>query len=403
VTSQLIPKRGRRRVWIMTRHYPPDVGALSYRIKHLAEALTVDYDVTVLAAQPNRYEGAERAPKIERGEHLTIRRISSVQFFRSRGKVGRLLTELLGALWMSLIALRHRGEIDIAFASTPPFFYGIPGWVMRRIGGRPLVLDLRDLWLDWAEETHILPSGAIVSILRSIEGAVIRSASHLTLATESFRRLLLERHAIPEQCATVVFNGLDDVLIPESLEPARPSKPGTPLRVLYAGNLGPSQSLLGIRDGMLASLEKWPDLAITIVGDGAQWQALRDLDQPRLEVLPHTSRENLAHMCRETDAFLLHLADLEVYRHTVPSKLFEYAAYERPILCGVVGEAEAICRRHADCFAFHSDNSLSFAEAVDRLCSGAPPDNADEPRADREEILRSNRGPVWRRVFAAIP
>ncbi|MDP6978438.1 MAG: hypothetical protein QF570_07540, partial [Myxococcota bacterium] len=136
-SAEQTPDRPRKRVWILTRHYPPDVGALSYRMRHLAEVLREDYDVTVLAAQPNRYEGAEAAPAIERHDNLTIRRISSVQLLKSRGKVARLLTELLGALWMALVALRHRGEMDIAFATTPPFFYGLPGFVMRRIGRRP--------------------------------------------------------------------------------------------------------------------------------------------------------------------------------------------------------------------------------------------------------------------------
>lgn len=392
----------RKRVWIMTRHYPPDVGALSYRLKHLAETLAEDYEVTVLTAQPNRYEGAAAAPAIERREHLTIRRISSVQLLQSRGKVARLLTELLGALWMSLVALRHRGEIDIAFASTPPFFYGLPGLVMKRVGRRPLVLDLRDLWLDWAEETGILDNPLLLRPMRFLERSIIQSADQLTLATEGFRNLLLERHGTDPASATVVFNGLDKVLIPESIEPARRHNEDEPMDVLYAGNLGPSQSIAGILDGMLASLEKWEQLRITIIGNGAQWQELNEVSHPRLKVLPHTSREELARMCAETDAFLLHLAALEVYQHTVPSKLFEYAAYERPILCGVSGEARNICERHADCFGFASDDSDSFASAVDRLCSGAAPDNAGASRAARSEILRASRAPVWRKVFASF-
>lgn len=394
--------RARKRIWILTRHYPPDVGAPSFRMKHLAELLREEYDVTVLAAQPNRYKGAAAAPKLEQQAHLTIRRISSVQFLQSRGKLGRLLTELVGALWMSLVALWHRGEMDIVFASTPPFFYGFPGLVVRRLGGRPLVLDLRDLWLDWAEETGLLRNRILLWAMRSLERMFIRSANHLTLATDGFRELLLQRHGIDPANATVVFNGLDEVLIPERVEPTAPRSQSDPLNILYAGNLGPSQSLLGILDGMLTSLEKWPSLTITIVGDGTQWQSLHEVQHPRFIVLPHAGREELARLCREADAFLLHLAALEVYRHTVPSKLFEYAAYERPILCGVVGEAQEICRRHADCFIFVSDNPSSFGRAVDRLCSGGAPDNAGAKRADRSEILRASRGPVWRRVFASI-
>jgi len=278
----------------------------------------------------------------------------------------------------------------------------VPGLVMRRIGRRPLVLDLRDLWLDWAQETGLLRNPLLRGAMRTVEGMTIRSASHLTLATNGFRELLLERFPIDPAHTSVVKNGLDEVLKPEHVEPARPRGPDAPLHVLYAGNLGPSQNLLGIREGLTTSLESWPLLEITIVGDGAQWQALHDIAHPRLHVLPHTSREELARMCAETDAFLLHLADLEVYRHTVPSKLFEYAAWQRPILCGVVGEAEAICREHAPCFAFQSDDSVSFAQAVDRLCGGLAPDNEGEARAPESEILRSSRGPLWLEVFGSV-
>ncbi|MCP4039368.1 MAG: glycosyltransferase family 4 protein, partial [bacterium] len=320
VTPRQTPdERNRRRIWILTRHYPPDVGALSYRMKHLAEVLSEDHDVTVLTAQPNRYEGAAKAPAIERQANLTIRRISSVQLLRSRGKVARLLTELLGALWMACVALGHVRKIDLAFATMPPFFYGLPGLLVRRLGRRPLVLDVRDFWLDWAQETGLLRNPVVSFAMRTLERMMIRSADHLTLATEGFRTIMLERHAIDPARATVVFNGLDQVLIPDAVQPALRPAAGDRVDVLYAGNLGPSQNLLGILDGMKTSLKKWDRLTITIVGDGAQWQTLHDVAHPRLRVLPHASREELARLCGETDAFLLHLAKLEVYRHTVPS------------------------------------------------------------------------------------
>lgn len=392
----------RRRVWILTRHYPPDVGALAYRVEHLARVLSQDYQVTVLASQPNRYRDAPRAARREQSGAITIRRVSSMPILRSRSKAGRLLTELLGAITMSLVALRHRRKIDVVFSSTPPFFYALPGLVMKRLGRRPLVLDIRDLWLDWAEETRLVRSGVVLSILRAFERAAIRSADHITLTTEGFRRLLLERHDVAPARATVVFNGLDDGLVPEAIAPARPRRPGEPLRVLYAGNLGPSQNLLGIRDGLAASLAKWEDLVVTVVGEGSQRDELASIGHERLHVVPHVDRAALVSLYQKADAFLLHLADLEVYRHTVPSKIFEYIAFERPILCGVRGEAREIAFRHAECFGFGSDDSASFSAAVDRLCSGAEPDNTDEPRADRSEILRSSRDSRWLQVFASV-
>ena len=387
----------------MTRHFPPDVGALSYRLQHLADVLAEEYDVTVLASQPNRYAGARKAPKREQVGDVSIRRISSMQVLRSRGKVGRLLTELLGALSLSLVALRHRRKIDLAFSSIPPVFYLLPGLVMKRIGRRPVILDVRDLWLDWAAETGLVRSGLVMSVLRRLEHAAIRSADHITLTTESFRQLLIERHNISPDRATVVFNGLDDALLPEAPDGQSRRRPGDPLTVLYAGNLGPSQNILGIRDGLTSSLDRWPNLTMTIVGDGAQHEALAAIDHERLNVVPHVDRTTLATMYRQADAFLLHLADLEVYRHTVPSKVFEYAAYQSPILCGVQGEAREIALRYADCFVFESDNADSFAAAMGRLCSMDDADNAGMPRSDRSEILRSTRAPLWRTVVESVP
>ena len=190
------------------------------------------------------------------------------------------------------------------------------------------------------------------------------------------------------------------MLLPDVTTSTRLS--GDPLHVLYAGNLGPSQNLRGIRDGLAASLDKWENLTVTIVGDGAQREELTSV-HARLHVHPYVDRAKLAALYRSADAFLIHLADLDVYRHTVPSKIFEYVAYERPILCGVQGEARAIAFRHADCFAFNSDDGTSLGAALDRLCSGDEPDNADEPRAERTEILRSSRGPIWRKVFRSVP
>jgi glycosyltransferase involved in cell wall biosynthesis len=392
----------RKRIWILTRHYPPDVGALSYRIAHLAEVLSQDHEVTVLASQPNRYQGVPKAAKQERAGNVTIRRISSVRLMRSRGKVGRLLTELLGAGWMTLVALRHRREIDIAFSSMPPFFYALPGLATKRFGRRSLVLDVRDLWLDWAEETGLVRSHLVFRVLRWIERAAVRAADHLTVTTAGFRRILLDRYDLSPEGATVVFNGLDDALLPAQIDPpARPAG-GGPLRILYAGNLGPSQNVSGLSEGLIESLSRWPQLTVTIVGDGVQRDELAAINHDRLQVLPHVDRAELAEMYRDTDAFLIHLTDLDVYRHTVPSKLFEYVAYDRPILCGVRGEAREIAFRYAECIAFEPDDPASFATAVDRLCSGAAADNAGEPRADLSEILRSSRTDQWLQVFESL-
>jgi glycosyltransferase involved in cell wall biosynthesis len=170
--------------------------------------------------------------------------------------------------------------------------------------------------------------------------------------------------------------------------------------ILYAGNLGPSQNLIAILKGLQKSVAAWDHLEVSIVGDGLQWSALKAGEVERLHVQGRVDRGEVAALYDRADAFLLHLADLAVYRHTVPSKIFEYAAYGRPIICGVQGEARELCARYADCYYFDSDDPASLEAAVGRFLSSASPDNAHVERGVREELARSTRAPVWQSVFS---
>ena len=402
-----------RSVLLITRHYPPDAAALSYRLRHVADVLGPDYEVTVLASQPNRYRGIDPAPAEERHGALLIRRIWNGQLTTSRGKLGRGLGEALGALWMTVIVIISCRKVDVALVSSPPLIYLLPGWALNKLFGVPLVLDVRDLWLDWAEEIRLIPSRGLTRLFRRFERSVVRSARHITVTTEGFRRSLVERYGVPAEKVTVVYNGLDEVVRPNGsqAEPQRPPHGSRPssngsdtapaLRVLYAGNLGPSQNLLGISAGLRRSVDRWAGLEVTIVGDGLQWEALKEAETERLRVLRRVERAEINRLYASADAFLLHLAALRVYAHTVPSKVFEYAAYGKPVLCGVQGEARAICARHTDCYYFDSDEPASLEDAFGRLMARSAPDNRDVSRADASELLRSARGPLWQRVFSA--
>jgi glycosyltransferase involved in cell wall biosynthesis len=390
----------RLRIWLLTRHFPPDTGALSFRLDHLASALSKDHDVTVLAAQPNRYGNEPRAPRRERVGGIEIRRVTGMQGPGSRGKLGRLLSEGFGALAMTLRALRHLRKMDVAVASVPPLAYALPGWAVKRLGRKRLVVDVRDLWVDWADESGVIGSKLLLRLARRFERSAVVAADRVTVATQGFGDALSERYGL-EHAPTVVYNGLDADVAPAD-DGRSQSEPGAPVRVLYAGNLGPSQNLMGIASGLADAVDRWDNLTVTIVGDGSQREDLDRWAADRLEVHPPVDRAELAALYEDADAFLLHLADLEVYRHTVPSKTFEYAGYGRPILCGVRGEARAIAFRHADCFAFESDDPASLLDAIERLIAGMPADNAGQHRADPSELMREARTETWQSLFAGF-
>jgi len=387
----------------LIRHFPPDVGALSFRMQHASEVLAREHPVCVLAAQPNRYRDVSSAPRLEQRGRIKIHRVWHGQLLPGRGKISRGVTEIVGALWMTLVALLFYRRSAVVFVSTPPLFCAFPGWVVHKLCRVPLMVDLRDLWLDWAEEAGVIRSKMLLKLIGRYERSLLTSAKHITVATKSFKEIISERFDIDPQRITVIYNGLDEVLQrDEAADESAPEKKNGVRRVLYAGNMGPSQSLLGIFDGCLDSVRKWPELEIVLVGDGAQWAAMNARQTDRVRVVQRIGREELKALYQSADAFLLHLADLHVYQHTVPSKLFEYVSYQKPILCGVTGEARGLCRQYVDCYEFLSDDPASLGQAVDRFMQGERPDNADSQRSDLRTVLRSARDSLWTQAFAAV-
>jgi glycosyltransferase involved in cell wall biosynthesis len=373
-------------------------------MRHAVEVAAEDHEVHVLAAQPNHYGGGVAAPRREVDNGVHVHRVWHGQLFRSRGKLGRGFSELMGALWMTLVTVIQHRRVDAVVVSTPPFFNSIPGWVLHRLFGLPLVVDLRDLWLVWAEESGVIRSRPALKLLYRYERSLLNAAEHITVATRGFKHLVCQRYNIDPDRVTVIYNGLDEVVRSDTSSTAPPQADARcrMYRVLYAGNLGPAQNLLNIIEGCADSVRKWPNLEISFVGNGFQLSKLKDFQTERLRIMDYVDRKELKGLYERTDAFLLHLTGLRVYEHTVPSKLFEYVSRGKPMLCGVTGEARQLCRQYVDCYEFDSDDSASFAKAVDRLLEGKKADNAGSPRTGLHTVLRSERTPLWRQVFCTV-
>jgi glycosyltransferase involved in cell wall biosynthesis len=56
-----------------------------------------------------------------------------------------------------------------------------------------------------------------------------------------------------------------------------------------------------------------------------------------VEVILPVSRARLMEYYRESDYFFIHLNDYRAFEKVLPSKLFEYAAYNKPIIAGLSG------------------------------------------------------------------
>jgi len=108
-----------------------------------------------------------------------------------------------------------------------------------------------------------------------------------------------------------------------------------------------------------------------LVGEGVDKFRLRKLARIRelrnVEFVDGVPRDQAATMLAECDAFLLVLRDHPLFEITIPSKIYEYMAAGRPILCSVGGEAAALVSSARCGLAVEPSNGAALAAAVETL------------------------------------
>ncbi len=390
------------KILIITRHFPPDSGALSYRMKHLAGILAKKYDLTVISSQPNRYNDKVKYNKEETFDGYTVKRIWSGVILNGHGKLQRGAAEMLGALWMSLFCVIKYNKYDAVFVSSPPLLFTIPGVLLEILFKKKLIVDVRDLWVDWIEETKIIKYKYFVNMLKSYERLLLKKAYYITTATDSFRKIIIYRYKYDPSRISLVYNGIDEIFSDISAGWKPRSNGSSKIKILYAGNLGPSQNLLSIIEGIRKTVKEFPNVEFILVGDGGQFNSLAGYNSSSIKILKRVDRSELKKIYEEATTLLVHLAKLEVYKHTVPSKIFEYLYFRKPIICGLEGEAKDICWQYGDCYNFTPEDSVSLFNAVKKIVSGQHADNFGSPRKSAEGLLRSSRKIDWENVFEQV-
>ncbi|MGH7483588.1 MAG: glycosyltransferase family 4 protein, partial [Longimicrobiales bacterium] len=114
----------------------------------------------------------------------------------------------------------------------------------------------------------------------------------------------------------------------------------------YLGNFGAGQDLRTVVEAA-ARLREWaPDVRFVLVGDGKEKPRVErraaELDVPNLSIHPPIEKARTRAFYNDCDFCLVPLAPVPIFSETVPSKLFEILACERPVVASVTGEAARV-------------------------------------------------------------
>jgi glycosyltransferase involved in cell wall biosynthesis len=117
---------------------------------------------------------------------------------------------------------------------------------------------------------------------------------------------------------------------------------------LYAGNIGEGQGLEKIIP--LAAAMLGDNYRFVVVGDGGTKNKLQnEVEKRRLtnvELRDPVNRDELKMLYNDADYLFLHLNNYKAFEKVLPSKIFEFAVYDSPIIAGVSGFAHKFIKKN---------------------------------------------------------
>lgn len=356
------------RILFITDNFPPEVNAPATRTyEHCTKWVKKGADVTVITCAPNFpqgevYEGYKNK-LIHREEVDGIQVIRVWSYItQNKGFLKRTLDYLsfaFSAFWIALFK-----KTDVVIATSPQFFTTWTGWALSKLKRVPWVFELRDLWPESIKTVGALKDGLVYNMLERVELALYRSADLVVPVTDAFKENLKKR-GIPENKQLVIPNGSNLELFDKRRyngQVRNNLRLDDKFIVGYIGTHGMAHSLDFILNS-IASLED-PDIHFLFIGDGAEKKnLLRQAEELKLQnitFIDSVPKTEIPAYLSAIDVSLVPLKKSDTFKTVIPSKIFEAAAMETPILLGVEGQAEEIIDEYGAGICFEPENTEDF-------------------------------------------
>ena len=327
------------RLLVLNQYYWPGVEATAHLLAELCEALTDEFEITVITG---RLFGAQAEPGRSHRNGVEIVRVRSTAFERSKLHLRGVnyATYLFESFRIALTTDRP----DVVLCMTdPPIVGNLASLVARRFGA-PLVVISQDVFPEIAVELKRLENPVLVAVLRVLINHYLRRADRVVAIGETMRRRLEDKGARPDRLR-VIPNWVDTTVLtphPHENEWSREHELAGRFVVMHSGNVGHAQNL----DALVRAatfLRDLDDLTIAIVGEGSRRGELMGLaamlETDAVRFLPYQPRAVLPNSLASANLHVVGLAR-GLAGYVVPSRLYGILAAGRPVIAAADADSE---------------------------------------------------------------
>jgi glycosyltransferase involved in cell wall biosynthesis len=285
-------------------------------------------------------------------------------------RVISFLSFMVTAVWAGWKA----GEIDVVMGTSPPLTQPLSAWLISVLRRRPFLLEIRDLWPEFAIDMGVLRNPVLIWIARRLEMFLYRRATHLLVNSPAYRDYLISK-GMPCSKISLVANGVD----PTMFDPAADGRAlkeefnlTSKFVVVYAGALGMANDLGTLLEAA-ELLRDEHEIHFLLAGGGKERANLEvQVSQRGLCNVTFTGplpKSRMPEVLAAADVCVATLKNIPMFTTTYPNKVFDYMAAGRPIVLGIDGVIRSVVEEAGGGIFSPPGNPETLAAAIRQMYS----------------------------------
>ena len=364
------------KILVVTQYFWPE----NFKINDLCLGLKDrGHKITVLTGKPNYpngnfFEGYSMFNNSnENWNDIKIIRAALIRR-KKGGRLSLMINYLSFAFFASIKALFIKGDFDKIFVYQPsPITVGFPAIIAKWKFKIPIYFWVQDLWPESISAASELKNKFILQIINGVTRFIYMHSSKILVQSQAFITYISKQNVRIDKLvyypnSTESFYSKKECS--HKYKTLFPQNGG--LNLLFAGNIGESQSFDTLIDAALLIKNKNLVVNWMILGDGR----FKDYVKNRIEQLeikdtfillgafPSTE---MPYFFACADALVVSLKKESIFSYTIPSKVQSYMACGKPIIASLDGEGAKIVNEAFAGFSSPAENTFALAENIKKF------------------------------------
>ena len=356
-------------VLILSQYFPPDISGAGTRAYNYSKSLEKKYEVTVITAHPHLHENVPKKLKWklihkenENGIKIIRVWIPSILHSSSLNRIRLHFSYIITSL-IPMWSLKP----SIIFVFQPNLFSIIPAFFYSKLRGSSVIRVVDDLWPEALYERGYVKSKLLKRFLNKLTKFSYTYAKFIFPLTEIGKQIIHESYNIVNDKIIVLNHGVDTNIFRYT----KPTKKDE-FVLMYSGSFVESYDF----DLIINAAEKLQNEKMKIIlrGKGTLLPYLENkIKEKKLkniiidkEIVP---LEQISKKLSEADVFLIPMKNEIALNSTLPTKILEYQAMGRPIICCSEGAPGIYVDKTRSGIKIKYENLNEFIKAIEKLKS----------------------------------